>query len=273
CSSSFTALWPKPPAVPDRLALLSIAARFTKARKPAKSSTPCSPWDSANPGRTHSRKSPASVKWTPPRFATTSPRSRNGWTSRTKANQSAGRFVCQLSRQRPAEFPQHRRSISSKRAAVHASQHFRIQQREPFQDRFRPLRVREIIQRPSKLFARPDHVVLSHRWALGAALGKQITAEQSLCGVIKKHAAVPTMRNMGRIDPLQLVRPRREPLPVCQPAPRAIGEVIHCNHRADVARKRSSMRSDRQEFIQCARLVRLEVGKPDVPQLLRWNHR
>lgn len=58
----------------------------------AAASRRCSRWGRAGRGRTRSKPSPASARWTPRRSGITSRRCRSGWTSRIKGSRWGGRL-------------------------------------------------------------------------------------------------------------------------------------------------------------------------------------
>ena len=76
------------------------------------------------------------------------------------------------------------------------------------------LGVREVIDRPPKLLAGPDDIVFGDRRVLRAALGEQVAAKQRFGGVIEQDAAVPSVRDVRRIDPLELVLAGRKLLAI-----------------------------------------------------------
>ena len=89
---------------------------------------------------------------------------------------------------------------------------------------------------------------------------------------VHQQAAVPAVRHVRRVEPLQRVAAQRELLAVGQRARRPVGQVVDRHHRGDLAAQRHGLRRRRQQPVQRAALVGLDVREAHVAQALDRHH-
>ena len=155
--------------------------------------------------------------------------------------QERSRIVCQLAQQCGA--------VAAPRAAVHACKHRRFGCGQPLEQRARVARVREVIQMRAQRFAWPEDVALGKRRRLAAALGEQVTAEQRARALFHQISALPSMRHMRHIQPLDLMLAERERLSVGHLMRRPVGKVANRGHPRNTPAQRGRVGRRGEPFI------------------------
>src|SRR5690606_32815898 len=98
----------------------------------------------------------------------------------------------------------------------------------------------------------------------GAALREEIAAKQRARRQLVDEAAVPTVRHVRRVEPLDRVPAELEPLTVREAARRPVGIVAHADEGTDTAAYGLRVRRHGQKLVQRAAFVGLEVRERNV---------
>ena len=103
-------------------------------------------------------------------------------------------------------------------------------------------------------------------------LGEEIAAEEGVRPGLEQVAAFPGVRQMRRVDPADRVGAEPERLAVGQDAGRPV-EGVAVDHPVDATTQRLGGRRGREQEIQRAAFVVLEVRERDVAEALDRHHR
>ncbi|MCU0990309.1 MAG: hypothetical protein MUE63_12175 [Xanthomonadales bacterium] len=133
-------------------------------------------------------------------------------------------------------------------------------------------RLREVIQFAAHGLAGLEDVGRRQRPVVVPALREQVAAEQRFRAALEQVPALPGMRQVRGVDPAHRVAAQREFLAVGQGAGRTQRDVVHAGHFGDLAAQRLGRRRQRQEVVERAALVGLEMGKADVAQVPHRQH-
>ena len=121
-------------------------------------------------------------------------------------------------------------------------------------------------------FAGGEDLRFSHRRWCPSGLRKQISTEQSLRRCVEQYAAIPAVRNVRRVEPLQLAATDGELFAVSEPTRGPVGKVVERCQYANFSAKRRRSRCRFQKVVQRAKFVALEVRPANPAQLLDWYH-
>src|SRR5262249_9450221 len=108
-------------------------------------------------------------------------------------------------------------------------------------------------------FARAKNVAFGERRRLGAALREEIAAEERFRRPLEEIPALPAVRQVRRVEPLEGLGAEREQLPIRQRFRRAVGELVDRTRRRDLTAHRNGIGRRLEPFVERAALVSLEV--------------
>src|SRR4051812_5799700 len=100
---------------------------------------------------------------------------------------------------------------------------------------------------------------------------KQVRAEQSLMGLLKEKARVPTVRKMRGMTEAEAVLARNEFLVLRHPPGRSDRKIIHVYDGPHEAANGLGGRGDFQPLIQSPAFVRLKMAEADPAYFRRIN--
>jgi hypothetical protein len=155
---------------------------------------------------------------------------------------------------------------------VHAGERGRAFPGEPRQHGPGAPGVGIVIERLAEPLAGLQDVRTAERRVVGAALGEEIAAEKRARLALHQEAAFPGMREVRRLDPAQGMATERDELAVGERARAPVGKIIHGNHGGDAAAERRGVGRHRQELVERAALVRLEMRERDPAHPLDRHH-
>jgi hypothetical protein len=108
---------------------------------------------------------------------------------------------------------------------------------------------------------------------IGARLGKQIAAEEGGRSLLEQIAAIPSVGQVGCVDPRYRVPAERECFAVTETECLAVGDVIDGHHLRHGTAERYSTRRHLEEFIDGAAFVGLEMRDAEIAQAACRYHR
>ena len=116
---------------------------------------------------------------------------------------------------------------------MHAGEDLGLLARETLERRAGMRSVRLIVHRSTEGFARAENVALGESHCPRAAPGEEIAAEQRASLELHHEAALPAVRHVRRIEPLERMPPRAKHITIGERPCRADGNVmISCAREA-----------------------------------------
>src|SRR5262245_42280765 len=101
-----------------------------------------------------------------------------------------------------------------------------------------------------------------------ATLGEQITAKQRVRLALEQNTALPGVRHVRRIEPLNFAAAQRDDLVVLHRTRLPVGDVIGGDECGDLAAWRHGNGGHTKELIERTALVRLEMREADIAKPL-----
>jgi len=116
----------------------------------------------------------------------------------------------------------------------------------------------------------PDNIIVGKRRPL-AGVGKEITTEKGLGGLLENNPRFPVVRNVWRIDVSNLLATEINDLTVGQFARRSFAQVVELDHTANSTVRDFGAWRGSEEFVHRTAFVGFHVSKGDPAEPLKWN--
>src|SRR5688572_3752273 len=166
-------------------------------------------------------------------------------------------------------------SIPDERRSMHGGEHPWLERGKLLHVTTRPRRERYVVHQHWMILVRghglcpsADDVAAGDRLEL-PELMKEVGAEQHSIALVEQHARVPPVRQVWRWHPLETVSSGVQDVTGLQCTRRTDREILHVDHRANLATRRLSAWRCREPFVERAAFVHLEVAPANPPERSR----